>query len=102
MLQSGFQSLGASNMTNIDATQYLQVVRKDVANQALFASAPEFHAFIAGVDWLKAGHAGEFGRHLGALADECSLDQLGRLMICFAPTFNEAMVKAQLEGVSLQ
>lgn len=89
-------------MTNIDATQYLQVVRKDVTNQALFASAPEFHAFIAGVDWLKAGNAGEFGRHLGALADECSLDQLGRLMICFASTFNDAMVKAQLDGVSLQ
>ena len=89
-------------MTNVNATQYLQLVRKDVKNQALFASAPEFHAFIAAVDWLRAGHAGEFGRHLGALADECSLDQLGRLMVCFAPTFNEAMIAAQLDGVSVQ
>lgn len=89
-------------MTNVNATQYLQIVRKDVKNQALFASAPEFHAFIAAVDWLRAGNAGEFGRHLGALADECSLDQLGRLMVCFASTFNEAMVAAQLDGVSVQ
>lgn len=89
-------------MTNIDATQYLQMIRSDVKNQALFASAPQFHAFIAGVDWLKAGNAGEFGRHLGALADECSLDQLGRLMICFAPSFNEAMIQAQLKGVVVQ
>lgn len=89
-------------MTNIDATQYLQTIRSDVKNQALFESAPQFHAFIAGVDWLKAGNAGEFGRHLGALADECSLDQLGRLMVCFAPSFNEAMIKAQLQGVVVQ
>ena len=89
-------------MTNIDAAQYLQNLRADKANQALFESSPQFDAFIAGIDWLKDGHAGEFGRYLGALADECSLDQLGRLMVCFAPTFNEAMVKAQLQGVSVQ
>jgi hypothetical protein len=89
-------------MTNIDATQYLQAMRADRQNQALFESSPQFDAFIAGIDWLQAGNAGEFGRLLGQLADECSLDQLGRLMICFAPAFNEAMVKAQLQGVSVQ
>ena len=89
-------------MTNIDATQYLQAMRADRQNQALFESSPQFDAFIAGIDWLQAGNAGEFGRLLGQLADECSLDQLGRLMICFAPLFNEAMVKAQLQGVSVQ
>jgi hypothetical protein len=89
-------------MTNIDATQYLQTMRADRQNQALFESSPQFDAFIAGIDWLQSGNAGEFGRLLGHLADECSLDQLGRLMICFAPSFNEAMVKAQLDGVSVQ
>lgn len=89
-------------MTNIDQGQYLQMVRAKSDQQSLFDSAPQFDAFIMGIDWLKAGNAGEFGRLLGELADECSLDQLGRLMICFAPSFNEAMVRAQIDGVSVQ
>jgi len=89
-------------MTNIEAGQYLQTIRANGEHQSLFESAPQFNAFIMGIDWLKAGHAGEFGRLLGELADECSLDQLGRLMVCFAPSFNEAMIKAQLDGMSVQ
>lgn len=89
-------------MEYMHATRYLHTIRSDVRNQALFESCGQFEAFIGGVDYLKAGHFGEFGRHLGMLADECSLDQLGRLMVCFAPAFNEAMVAAQLADKTVQ
>jgi hypothetical protein len=65
-------------------------------DRARFSSSPEFSAFIAGLDWLSAGHDGPFGQQLAALAFEADLDQLGKLMRGFGPEFDRAMSLAQL------
>jgi hypothetical protein len=73
-----------------------------LSERARFAGHPEFAQFIAGLDWLAAGHDGPFGQHLAALAFEADIEKLGKLMRTFGPEFDRAIGCAHLYEWSMQ
>lgn len=52
--------------------------------------------FVAALDWLLAGQAGEFGQKLAALAIECDNHQLEHLLNAFKHEFERAEALAEL------